>query len=261
MTHTLFEKLAGIDHVLVDIDHVINHYDSDFARQFSVATAECFANQSDEGARYDLDELTMLSVQSYAEYGRTTALFAKKFGIAEMSLYIDHHNDLCEENGFIHTQFRMGKITTDPELPTMLAQVRNLGVRLHAFTNGTENYARTVLGARVHNVSHYFNTIIGMDSLGSNKDMKDKRHPAHIRAALKKIGCVDAKRGTLIDDTSTNILSGKQVGLFGVLPLRKNPTSPQCQKHADLVVDDVKDFLGKLVQAKKSVQSRACRPR
>ena len=252
--------MKNIDHILIDIDHVLNHYDSKFARQFSVATANSFAVlHPEKSGRRDVDELTSLSVQSYSQFGRTTAIFAHTFDIDEMSLYKHHHDALCEESGYIQNQFRKKRIKIDPHLPDLLTKLRLRDVKLHAFTNETENYARTILGANGHGISGYFNTIMGMDSFGQNPEMRDKRHPQHIRAALDYIGAGIQEGVALIDDTSINLKASKAFGIYTVLPLRQKPTSRQDRSHADLVVPDVKDFLMDVIATKKPRAMRHAR--
>ena len=251
--------LTGIKHILLDIDHVVNHYGPKYAREFSKATAESFCDLHPElASRYEIDELTKKAVEAYATTGRTTSWFADTFGIDEMELYQHHHDELCKPGGFLDKEFKQGRIPIDPELPGLLAQVKDLGIKVHAFTNGTEGYARTILRRGRHGIDHLMDHIIGMDSF-ENPNMLDKRNPEHIARALHHIGRIDMQSvGSLpincndtaiIDDSSPNIRACKDFNIFGVLPLRRNPTSKQDRNHADQVVGDVKDFLKEIIAA------------
>ena len=248
--------LSAIDTVLVDVDHVINHYGSGFARQFSVATATSFCELYPENAiRYDFEDCVKISVQSYAQFGRTTALFAHRHGAQEMHLYKHHHDALCEDGGYIHRQFRQKRIEVDPDLPAFLEQLKEQNVDIHAFTNGTQRYAEIVLGDRGHGISHYFNTILGIDSFGPNESMLDKRNSTHIGAALDRISgrfaLADSGKVAIVDDTSANLRACRSFGIYTVLPLRRNRCAPQNKDNADSIVPDVKDFFKALISARK----------
>ena len=271
MSDLLSQPLSRIKHILLDIDHVINHYGPRYARQFSRATAESFCElHPGLASRYDIDELTQKAIESYIKTGRTTAWFKETFPeIDEMELYKHHHDELCKCGGFLDKEFKQGRIPLDPELPNLLAQVKDLGIQIHAFTNGTEEYARTVLRKGRHSIDHLMDHIMGMDSF-DNPNMLDKRNPEHIIRALHHIGRVDMQAvislaadcgdTLIIDDSAGNIRACKDFNICGVLPLRRHPSGYQDLNHADYVVCDVKDFLTDIIHGHAN-ENRVSRPR
>jgi FMN phosphatase YigB (HAD superfamily) len=174
--------------IIFDVDHVINHYGEDYAREFSVATATSFIELHPEKAkRFDIDELTDLAIASYRKTRRTTSEFAKRFNIDEMELYVHHHNAMCEKGGFIDRQFEYGHIRHDPELEMCLSILKGMGYRLLAVSNGTQGYVEKTLGAGCHKVGHLFDGLYGMDSF-NNPYMLDKRHGAFWSEILEMAG-------------------------------------------------------------------------
>ena len=256
---------SSVNHVLLDVDHVINHYGEEYARQFSVATALSFRQlYPDFSAQFDIEEIIHMAVFSYQTTGKTTTWFADKFGVDELELYRHHHDSLCEVGGYITKQFETGKIKTDPELRRIIELVNETGVKIHAFTNGTEKYAHTVLAESGHGISDLFETIMGMDSFENSCD-RDKRHGAHIVDALRQIGrfenwvgvgktakTFDYSDVVMVDDTSCNLRACGIFNIHAVMPLRKNTNNEQDTRYANTVVKDVKDFFKLLVDAKKS---------
>jgi FMN phosphatase YigB (HAD superfamily) len=260
--------LRKIDTLILDVDHVIHHYDSQYAQAFSVATAGSFGKLYPELQQTKIDHPSVerdktgthffwvdFAVDSYRMRGRATALFKEQFPeIDEMGLYVHHHDYLCKEGGFVHQYFQKGKIPIDPELPKLLEQVRGVGIKIVALTNGTQGYAEMVLGARGHNVAHFFDRIMGVDSI-DNPQVNDKRHSAFIQKALQEMGVLNefniSAHGhvALADDTPQNLRAPyKFFGMHTTLKLTDHNRNER--QHAKHAVEDVKDLLKQIIEAK-----------
>ncbi len=262
-------RLSNLNVLLIDIDHVVHHYDADYARQFSIATVESFLElHPDLAARYDFDDLVEKAVESYQKTGRTTAWFAEEFKIDEMELYVHHHDSLCEDGGYIAQQFQNGKIAIDPEIGQLISQLKDKGMTIVFVTNGTENYGRMVLGDRGHDIAKHADGIIGMDSV-DNPYMLDKRHGAFINDVLDKIGLLkrfpkhvhmgmddfDHSDIGLIDDTHRNLRAPKDRFNIHTI-LQRNNTAIQGPSWSDGIVHSFKDFLRDVLKAKSLTQPR-----
>ena len=260
----LQSALRKIDTLILDIDHVLHHYDDAYARAFSIATATSFWNlypnlQETKTHLYWVD----FAVKSYMRRGKTTALFKEHFPqIDEMKLYVDHHDCLCKEGGFIHQQFIQGKIQIDPELALLLEAVKKTDIKIVAVTNGTQGYGEMVLGERGHNISHLFDRIMGVDSV-ENPYVHDKRHGAFWSDTLDSMGLLqkfnnavgqgsenfDHSNIALIDDTPRNLRAPSR--FFGMHTTVKLTDHNRNQtEHACHSVVDVKDLLKQIVESK-----------
>ena len=268
MQESMRRRLENITDLYIDIDHVINHYDELFARQFSVETAKSFVELHPYlTARFDIDELIELAICSYQKTGRTTALFAEKFGIDEMELYQHHHDTLCEPGAFIEQQFQNGNITIDPELRDLLIEVKSLGVSLRAFTNGTKKYAEIVLSKPMHDLIDLMDAAHGMDSV-PNIYMFDKRHGSFWNDILIKDGLAkqfkankgmgiedfDHSHVAVIDDTHRNHRAPKYIFNMTTI-LQRNNDNYQGPSWTHDIVSDFKDALRAIVKAKTTYQS------
>ena len=254
--------------IIIDIDHVIHHYDAEYARQFSVATAKSFLELHPElAAWYDFDGLVEKAIQSYQKTGRTTAWFADRFKIDEMKLYRHHHDAMCEEGGYIAQQFKNGKIKADPELPNLLQQLKDIGVKIIFVTNGTQRYGEMVLGDRGHGIAHLADGIYGIDSV-DNKHMNDKRNGAFITDILAKIGELKLFKNAIgaeledfnhnhigmIDDTNRNLRAPRlRFNMYTTLMVN----NPQWRgvTYANDMIGSFTEFLGQVITAKKTVKS------
>ena|GEM_PF-3072330 len=270
MTNAQKKTLQKLRVLFIDIDHVLHHYDSYYAQQFSVATACSFQALYPDLQR-PLSHFSCIEMakKSYAKTGRTTAIFAEMFPgiVSEMDLYIHHHGLMCKDEGYIDRRFQKGDIPYDQELWDLLGQVKNIGIEIYALTNGTQRYGEMVLGDRVHGHAHLFDGIFGMDSV-DNPNMLDKRHGAFINDILDKTGLLKvfpetSKEGAkdfdhshlgLIDDTHRNLRSASQ--LFNMQTvLQVNKRDWQGPSWSDFVVHDIKNYLRSVIVANTSEPS------
>ena len=275
----LQSALRKIDTLILDVDHVIHHYDSQYARAFSIATAVSFGQLYPQWQKTKIDYPLVkrdktgthffwinFAVDSYHKRGRTTALFREKFPeIDEMGLYVHHHDYLCKENGVVHQYFQKGKIPIDPDLPHLLEQVKQSGVKIVAVTNGTQGYAEMVLGARDytsgHGIAHLFDRIMGIDSV-DNPYLRDKGHGCFFADVLDEldvlkqfnnavgnsVGDFDHSNVALIDDTPRNLRAPRK--MFNMhTTLKLTDTNRAQTQNASHVVDDVKDLLEQIIKA------------
>lgn len=276
----LQSDLRKIDTLLLDVDHVIHHYDSQYARAFSVATAASFGKLYPQLQQTKIDHPTVArdktgthffwvdyAVESYCNRGRTTALFKERFPqIDEMELYVHHHDYLCKEGGIVHQYFQKGKIPIDPELPSLLEQLKQLDVKIVAVTNGTQGYAEMVLGASDYNpghrIAHLFDRIMGIDSV-DNPYLHDKGHGCFIADVLDEldvlkrfnsavsygVGDFDHSNVSLIDDTPRNLRA--PYDLFGMhTTLKLNDSNRGQTENASHTSEDLKDFLKQIIEVK-----------
>lgn len=274
MDAQLQSALRKIDTLILDIDHVLHHYDDQYARAFSTATAASFWKlypnlQQTETHMHWID----FSVESYMRRGKTTALFKERFPqINEMKLYVHHHDYLCKEGGFIHQEFIQGKIQIDPELAPLLETVKKTGVKIVAVTNGTQGYGEMILGVRDYNpghrISHLFDRIMGVDSV-ENPHVNDKRHGIFWSDTLDSLNVLkrfnnasghgfedfDHSHIALVDDTARNLRAPSK--LFGMHTTLKLTDHNRGQtEHACHSVEDVKDFLKQIIEAKSTLVQR-----
>ena len=276
MDAQLQSALRKIDTLILDVDHVIHHYDDAYARAFSTATACSFGKLYPELQQTKINYALVdrektgthffwvdFAVDSYNKRGRTTALFKEQFSeIDEMKLYVHHHDYLCKKNGVVHQYFQNGKIPIDPQLPILLEQVKLLGVKIVAVTNGTQGYAKMVLGARGHNIAHLFDRLMGIDSV-DNPYLYDKRHGAFINDVLDELDVLkqfnhavgadiegfDHSNVALIDDTPRNLRAPRK--MFNMhTTLKLTDHNREQTEHACHSVEDVKDFLNQIIEAK-----------
>ncbi len=262
-------SLSQIKTIIFDVDHVINHYGSEYAREFSAATAVSFTELYHQKAeRFDIDELTDLAIGSYRKTGRTTAEFAKRFNINEMKLYVHHHDALCEQGGYIDRQFEYGEIRHDPQLAMCLSILKGMGYRLLAVSNGTKGYVEKTLSAGCHDVGHLFDGLYGMDSF-DNPFMLDKRHGAFWAEILDQCGLLprfaDAKGEGIphdfwdnsilfIDDSHANHRAPRLIFNMQTV-LKTDSARRQMPSWAHMQTHDLCDFLTSLINLKNSIPS------
>jgi FMN phosphatase YigB (HAD superfamily) len=272
----LQSALRKIDTLILDVDHVIHHYDDAYARAFSTATACSFGKLYPELQQTKINYALVdrektgthffwinFAVDSYHKRGRTTALFKEQFSeIDEMGLYVHHHDSLCKENGVVHQYFQKGSIPIDQNLPHLLEQVKQLGVKIVAVTNGTQGYAEMVLGMRGHNIAHLFDRLMGIDSV-DNPYLYDKRHGDFINDVLDELDVLkefnnavgsdvdgfDHSNIALIDDTPRNLRAPRK--MFNMhTTLKLTDTNRDQMENASHSVEDVKDLLNQIIEAK-----------
>ncbi len=260
------DGLKNLEVLLIDIDHVVHHYDATYAREFSTATVQSFLElHPDKADRYDFDDLVEKAVQSYCDHGRTTAWFTRHFKIDEMELYQHHHDAMCEEGGFIAQQFQSGAIKIAPELPSLIQKVKDKGVKVIFVTNGTQGYGEMVLGERGHGIAHLADGVYGIDSV-DNPYLYDKRHGVFIADILEKTNLKkeisELPKGDtvmnyshigMLDDTNRNLRASRKA--FNMhTTLQVNNPDWRGVTYANEMTHSFPDYLRRIIAAKTVTQ-------
>jgi len=252
--------------IIFDVDNTLFPYPEGYDRQFSVATAravKAIAGQKlkpDGDQRLvhlvcaDEDQLTEEAVQSYREHGSTVEVFARRYGLNREDLYQAHHYLMYRD--VVKPTFAR---YANPRLQQGLANLRQVGMDLHGFTDGTEFYCIEVVKAL--GLKNYFSHLSGTDSHRERHyAFKSKRVAWLDYLAAKKIpsetGYVIGETNkamtvedaqwphvVIVDDSPEKLRAAKHYGLKTILKTTDRvQLTEEDKRFIDLQVDDLGEF-------------------
>ncbi len=167
-------------------------------------------------------EANRLRKQYWADYGTTLAGLMRLHDLDPLPYLVAVHD------------IDFGALTPDPELR---ARIAALPGRKIVYTNGSEPYARRVIGAR--GLEGLFDRVYGVEHAG----FRPKPEPEAFAAIFARDG-LEVTRAAMFEDDPRNLAAPHAMGLRTVHVAPEPHPAPHIHHHTD----DLAGFLGQLLR-------------
>lgn len=159
-------------------------------------------------------------------YPRAINFFKKAFGLTVST------EEMMRRRGEIATEFFTNHVGLFPSTKGVLAELRQLSLRLALATSSVSASARPFLDR--HQLTPFFDVIVTGDEVGQGKPEPD----IYLRAAEKLCNPTDAC--LVIEDSLSGIAAAKAAGMHVVaIPDRRFVDPSEYERQADYLIDDL----------------------
>lgn len=234
----LADLLLQAELLIFDFDGVF-YYPDDQSRMMSLAAAGRSAAEIINGIIPDgVERLTPeaavgIRMKSMEQHGSPYHLFLEQY-----AQFADSRETL--QHALHHGYHDMVDVPVLPKCeraPELLSQINT---PMAILSHGSQSFIVRALEHLGHVGRFHLSKIFGMETYGL--DNPKAVSEVGYRRVLDDMGIVDARKAVMVEDTSDNLKTAKNMGMVTVLLHQGNPPSEK-PSHVDFMVKDLAEFL------------------